>query len=392
MDDTSQVMRSLIAQGISFVPISLDGSKQPAWRVLPKQWDEAEQRMKSTWKPLQWRFPTDAEIKRWNGYGVGAVCGAISGNLEIFDCDDAELFDPWCEAVEALCPGLLAKLVIIRTPSGGFHVYYRCPEISGSLKLARKAVEDLEGTEDAKLIDGKWVLIKTTLETRGEGAYALAPGSPGACHPSGGRYTFRFGSLSNIPTITPQERAVMQDAARSLNQYVERERVYKPSSRLFSDQSNRPGDDYNSNGDWYSLLTSHGWRFVFSRGEVSYWRRPGKPAPGISATTNYRGSNLLYVFSSNAHPFDERAGYSLFAAFAMLEFGGDFHTAAKALAGQGYGSRRRRKATVPAVLKPISKPQNTIILESPKRPTNTIKLPTPTRPAVTTILTVEVAR
>jgi hypothetical protein len=360
--------------------------------VLPKEWDEAEQRMKSTWKPFQSRFATDDEIKPWNGYGVAAVCGAISGNLEIFDCDDAELFDPWRETVDALCPGLLGKMVTIKTPSGGFHAYYRCPEISGSLKLARKSVEVSEGTEDARFIDGKWILIKTTLETRGEGAYALAPGSPGACHPTGGCYTFRSGSLSNIPAITPQERAVMHDAARSLNQYSERERVYKPASRLSYDQGNRPGDDYNSKGDWYSLLTSHGWRFVYMRGEESCWRRPGKPAPGISATTNYKGSNLLYVFSSNAYPFEEEASYSLFAAFAMLEFGGDFCAAAKALAGQGYGSRRRRKATVPPVLKPISKPQNTIILEPPKRPTNTIKLPTPTRPAVTTFLTLEVTQ
>jgi hypothetical protein len=375
-----RVALAYLSFGLSIVPIRPDGSKASA----------------VAWGEYQNRLATEQEVIKWldndKGYGIAIIGGAVSGYLEIFDCDDAQLFEPWCKAVEALCPGLLIKLIIILTPSGGFHVYYRCHEIEGNLKLARKAVEVPEGTENAKLIDGKCFLIKTTLETRGEGGYVLAPGSPGACHSTGRCYSVLFGSLSNILTITPQERAVMHDAARSLNQYIEPERVYKPSSRLSSDQCNRPGDDYNSKGDWYSLLTSHGWTFVFRRGEVSYWRRPGKPAPGISATTNYKGSNLLYVFSSNAHPFEEMAGYSLFAAFAMLEFDGDFHAATKALAGQGYGNQRKRKAIAPPALKPISKPQKTIILEPPKRPTDTIQLPTPTRPAATIILTTEVAR
>lgn len=59
---------------------------------------------------------------------------------------------------------------------------------------------------------------------------------------------------------------------------------------------------------------------------------------------------------------------------------------------RAYIGQKKKRAMLPPILKPISKPQNTIILEPPKRPTNTIQLPTPTRPAVTTILTVEVVR
>lgn len=57
-----------------------------------------------------------------------------------------------------------------------------------------------------------------------------------------------------------------------------------------------------------------------------------------------------------------------------------------------YIGQRKKRVILPPVLKPVSKPQNTIILEPPKRPTDTIKLPMPTRPAATTILTAEVAR
>lgn len=59
---------------------------------------------------------------------------------------------------------------------------------------------------------------------------------------------------------------------------------------------------------------------------------------------------------------------------------------------RAYICQKKKRAITLPVLKPISKPQNTIILEPPKRPTNTIQLPTPTRPAATTILTVEVDR
>jgi hypothetical protein len=68
-----------------------------------------------------------------------------------------------------------------------------------------------------------------------------------------------------------------------------------------------------------------------------YWRRPGKIGPGISATTNYGGSHLLYVFSTNAAPFEPDTAYTPFAAYALLEHRGDFTAAARALALCGNG-------------------------------------------------------
>jgi hypothetical protein len=53
----------------------------------------------------------------------------------------------------------------------------------------------------------------------------------------------------------------------------------------------------------------------------------------------HNGHGLLYVFSSNAQPFQDKTGYSLFTAFALLNHSGDFAEAAKALAQQGYGDR-----------------------------------------------------
>ena len=77
---------------------------------------------------------------------------------------------------------------------------------------------------------------------------------------------------------------------------------------------------------------------------------------GSSATVNYGGSGLLYVFSTSTAFASER-GYSLFAAYSTLEHGGDFAAAARTLAAEGFGGQKtpesepqwpRRQALPPA--------------------------------------------
>src|SRR5690606_25763319 len=94
----------------------------------------------------------------------------------------------------------------------------------------------------------------------------------------------------------------------------------------------RPGDEFNERGDVREVLLRHGWELVRG-GENEYWRRPGKEQ-GWSATL--RGG-VLYVFSSNAAPFEPDRAYAPFTVFALLEHGGDFGAAAAALRTQGFG-------------------------------------------------------
>src|SRR5262249_31669647 len=86
----------------------------------------------------------------------------------------------------------------------------------------------------------------------------------------------------------------------------------------------------------------HGWRVHRQSGDVTYWTRPGKKvAAGLSATTGYctgeDGRDLLYVFSSNAAPFEQGKSYSRFGAYTYLNHGGDFLAAARDLGARGYG-------------------------------------------------------
>ena len=99
--------------------------------------------------------------------------------------------------------------------------------------------------------------------------------------------------------------------------------------------SHRPGDDFNSHGDVGSFLESHGWTYL-RRDEVNeFWRRPGKES-GQSATVRIEDSTL-YVFSSNATPFEPNESYSPFAVYAHLEHSGDFSAATRALSEMGFG-------------------------------------------------------
>jgi hypothetical protein len=90
--------------------------------------------------------------------------------------------------------------------------------------------------------------------------------------------------------------------------------------------------------DWAVILERNGWSLSHQSNGTRFWTRPGKnPRDGHSASTDYRGCGLLYVFSGNAIPFEPERGYSKFSAFALLEHGGNFSAAAKELAGWRYG-------------------------------------------------------
>ena len=336
---TRDAARAYLAAGLSVVSIKPDGTKAP--------------HKGRAWKPLQEHAMNTAAVDRWfgDGDGVAIIGGAVSGNLEILDFDRPGLFDEWLNTLEAAAPEL-ASLVrnggipTVTTPSGGSHIYYRAPVIEGNHKLA----------EDERLNPGTGkVERKTLIETRGRGGYCVCPPSPPACHPSGKPYIMLNGDLLNIPTITDEERETLLNVARSYNRLPKREDS-PVSSRRGGDEDDRPGDAYNKAGEWRPLLEAAGWVHVRSRGDdASEWRRPGKETEGISATTGYcrkqDGTPLLYVFSSNAAPFEPFRAYSPFTAFALLRHGGDFATAARNLRVRGYGENGRPR--IPVGVKPM---------------------------------------
>lgn len=259
--------------------------------------------------------------------GLGVVCGAVSGNLECIDFDSAgEAFEPWRELVAAEDPGIFHSLVIAKSPSGGRHIIYRCPEVTipGNQKLAMRPAP----TEQQP--NAQTVLI----ETRGEGGYFCAYPSPG--------YEFLQRSLADIPEITQNQRDILLRSARFLNEVVHpAEMPIRTKPALASTENHyRPGDDFNMKCDrmqMAELLTRHGWRFWRENGPNTAWTRPGKEK-GISATVRtIDGVEVLYVFTSSS-VFTPMRGYSPFQVYTALEHDGDHGRAAAELSRKGYGS------------------------------------------------------
>jgi hypothetical protein len=98
----------------------------------------------------------------------------------------------------------------------------------------------------------------------------------------------------------------------------------------------RPGDDFAAQTPWEAILEPHGWQQVYARDGEIFWRRPGKDR-GVSASTNFAGTDLFYCFSTSTD-FEANRGYGKFSAFAALNYDNDFAAAARDLATQGYGT------------------------------------------------------
>lgn len=302
---TLALARKAVDAGYSVIPIRADGTKAPAL---------------SEWRRYQQRRPDDREMEIWFSSGINGIAvvgGAVSGNLEIIDFDDAHAFEAFCAKAEELeLDSLLAKVrsgFLERTPRG-FHLLYRCPAgVDSAMKLAR--------TPDGKC----------TIETRGEGSYAVKSGSPAATHETGELYQLVSGGYDQIATITAEEREDLLALARSLDESPPKEEYRSPGVH---NDGERVGDVFDREGSWDDILPANGWRRLFTSSQgVTHWTRPGKKR-GTSATTNARGNDYLYVHTTST--VFEPGGYTKFRAYAILEHGGDFDAATRELAALGF--------------------------------------------------------
>lgn len=277
------------------------------------------------WQSAAFDWPTLEQHLRAGG-ALGLRQGDDGGETVDLDCkywlgDPDELRQQYEGLVEDHAPGLLGRLVIQQTRSGGRHYIYRCATIEGNLKLAERPPTDaeLEANPKARAV--------TLIETRGRGGQIQIAPSPG--------YTVVQGDLAAIPTISAEERAILLACARMLTQIAAPSAIDRQAARLPRlDGDELPGDVYNANGgadEALRLLEADGWVEVKARGAVRFLRRPGKQR-GVSATFGYHGAGVLHVFSSNASPFEPGHAYSPFAIRALLQHGGDYSAAAKAIA------------------------------------------------------------
>jgi hypothetical protein len=303
--------------GIVAVPVSQDGSKRPGL---------------SSWKQYQEAHPTPEEIMSWFATpqdGVGVITGAISGNLEMLELEGRAVAEKMHLEIAEICNGsglgdLWEKLnssYVEATPSGGLHWLYKVEgELPGNTKLARRPGEN----------GGVDVLA----ETRSEGGFCITAPSGGTCHPSGGAWQMLRGSIETIATLSQAERDALHTVFRMFDSMPKPESVAVEVATR-SDGALTAGDDYNARTTWDEILTPIGWKKAYTQGEKTTWTRPGKDF-GVSATTNYQGTDKLMVFSTST-AFDAERSYDKFGALVHLQYGGDFKRAASDLRKQGFG-------------------------------------------------------
>jgi hypothetical protein len=325
------------AAGLSVVRIREDGEKRPV----------------GTWKCYQTTRATEAQIEVWyedaERFGVGCVTGAVSGGvfddetgeliggLECLEFDDRATYTRFVEAAQSAGLGPLVTAIeagyVEDTPKGGVHWLYRCRTVAGNTKLAQRPDPTPDNPRN----------VKPLIETRGEGGFLVLAPSHGPVHPSGRPYILRAGGFDSIAVIATADREDLFELARSFDETPKPDAAPEDLTGRAGGDGIKPGTAYNEQKPWGEILI--GWTKVFTEGGEDYWRRPGRDR-GVSATTNYKGSGVLYVFTTST-PFTNECSYSKFAAYAVLNHAGDFSKAAKALFEQGYGDRVRRDTATP---------------------------------------------
>lgn len=318
--------------GCSVIPIRADGTKRPAVAWKQYQSERADAGQVASW------FTAHPE------WGIGVVCGAVSGNLEMLEFEgramniDAVIaVDEQIEAHDVDADGLIHRWNQIQkgysewTPSGGLHVLYRLPagiDVPGNTKLAMNETREC------------------LAETRGEGGYVIVAPTGGAVHSTGAEWTTLRGTPATISTITEPLRWSLHDAitaALNVPEAVDEVFVSAPTPNTAprnDAEGLTPGDDFTERTGWGTILIPHGWEVHSRLGDEVFWTRPGKDRrDGHSASTGYRhGSDCLYVWSSSTGLPIERPLSKLFV-HAYYNHRGDMSAAAKSLASQGYGSR-----------------------------------------------------
>ena len=301
--DVKSTALAAIRAGLAPIPIRAEG------KVPLDKWTDDQHR------PMD---ADDIDRRFRNGCNLGIACGAGSGNLECLDFDDATLFQPFLDTLEAVNPGLQQKLTTWQeTPSGGFHLLYRCSApVGGNAVLAR----DQDG--------------KAAIETRGQGGQFLVAPSTATSKQDGKLHPYILhGALEAIPTITAEDVQLLHGIARSFDEGGDQaqEHQHQGGTRPTGATCDRPGDRYNQETDWQELLVGYGWRYLKTIGERQHWQRPGKTGPEASATLHpVQG---LYCWSTST-PLPVQKPLTPFAVFAYMEHGGDFAAAARALAAE----------------------------------------------------------
>lgn len=355
--------RAMLAAGLCFIPADRK-TKRPSVR----------------WKEYQSRRPTMEEALEWfncedcaetGSDAIAVVAGDVSGGLECLDFDcQAVAFEQWSHAVEETVPGVLERLVVVKTQSGGRHVLYRCPgHVTGNESLAEH-FEPLGKDGLAHFMGKTATACKArpgfgsfkVIETRGEGGYFLTAPSAG--------YTVEQGKVTEPPLVSDVERAAFMMCATARTDFenasktwltlaapgIDPEQVAANPQQMKQHAAQAPATVRRTDGEREGIspidaynhqpgvekvvlgeLKAAGWTLSHETEENYHLTRPGKGTAEGSSATLRKKDGLLYNFSSNSPGFSEKEHATPAHVFATLHHGGNHTMAASALRKMGFG-------------------------------------------------------
>lgn len=308
-----------------YVVLPIDKNKQPVvWREIGYD----------SWR-MNWEDQTEEFLTQLFSRDYHGIAIAIPNGSEVLDIDekynlhDKPLLDILADDLSDAGGDLDTFSLRVLTPSGGYHLFYRCNNTEGNRKLASRKPnkEELEKNPDLKRV--------VLYETRGYGGYVGAYPTPG--------YIIEKGSYERIPEIEIRYRRVLWNICKAYDEFKE-----EPNREVKKKDESRTSAwaEFNKNHDadeMLALLENNGWQ-KHHRGtgtdgkERIYLTRPGKNTRnGYSA--DILVSDCLFKVHSTSTQFDTDRAYTYFELWTILEFNNDFKGAAKHLYDKGYGDR-----------------------------------------------------
>ena len=250
------------------------------------------------------------DIENYTWEGIAVSCGVFSQGLECLDFDLKNATDPQFimdEFERMVDPMLLQKLYCERTPSGGYHYFYKCEDVAPSTKLAVN--------EDDEIV----------IETRGEGSIAKT-------FPSD-NYTPITNSYATTPIISKGERLELIVACKLLSKNV----LKRAKKELNSDYKPK-FSKYNTDPDvGLSLLKDAGWTVFKDERDRVLLTKPNSEGK-VSGIFNLGGGCcFLWVYSTSTN-FEAEKPYKNSDILAELHFDGRYNVAYAKLFDQGYGN------------------------------------------------------
>jgi hypothetical protein len=328
--------------GLCVVKAKADGTKRPF----------------STWTEYQAERPSREQVAEWFRDGwpaMGVVCGAVSGDLEMFELEGRFVTEVGTSTFGERMKGAGLDLLLKRltkdgmltiSPSDGRHLLYRVQGVvAGNTKLA------VRKSTDAELLDDPKNATKTLIETRGEGGFVMLAPSHGTAHPTGKPWKLSTGSYANIPTITAAERDALWEVARSFQDpsAIAAPPPPPPTRKITVQRHNGPvvGGSYfdavtehlKATTSVRAILEAHGWTYEYTdRHGRDMLKRPGKTTDGISGGINDSGRLIVFTtstsFTAYSGPGAKTPTYNELDVLAMYEYGNDTKAAARAIAEQ----------------------------------------------------------